>query len=229
MKKIVFLLTLLLAGTSLSAQDFEPKDSWAYIYEDFNEGVVMTRKGETLLQSRINVSVVNGRLHYLRDGKIMEADMLQVYTVKIKDDRFLNVSGKLLRILSQSEHAAVLEGVEVDLDKLSKAEIGYGITSSTASTQSLSVAALQGIITGTQSNLDYVTAREGKTSGERLPILRVKYIFTKGSLVEARKREVVKLPFLDRKVAEAFFKQEKIKWSKIEDLQKVADYVAAQQ
>lgn len=226
MKKILSILFLLLAAGVLYAQDFDPKDSWAYIYEDFNEGTVMTRKGETLLQSRMNVSVVNGRLHYIRDGKIMEADMLQVYTVKIKKDEYLNVSGKLLRILSQSEHAAVLQSTEVDMDQLSKAEIGYGISSATASTQGMSVAALQGIVTGTQSNLDYVVASQNKGSGERLPIRIVKYLFTKGVLVEARKREVVKLPSVDKKAAEAFFKENKIKWNKVEDLQKVADYIA---
>lgn len=224
MKRIITLV-FLLTSLFLQAKDFEPKDTWAYLFEDFTEGMVMTRKGEVLMQARLNVSVVDGKLHFLKDGKIMEADMLQVLTAQIGKDEFMNVSGKMLRVLSKSEVSAVLESIEVDLDKLSKAEIGYGITSGTASTQNLNMAALSGLVEY-QSNMSYSLASERKGSGESLPIRHITYLFTRGKLVVAKKREVVKIPSLDKKAAEAFFKQQGIKWSQVEDLQKVADYIA---
>ena len=222
MKKYLLLFAFLCTGVLLcSAKDFEPKDTWAYLYEDFTPGKVYNSKGEIILEGKVNVSVLDGKLHYVKEDKIMEADMLQVYTAVIEKDTYMNVGGKMLRILSKSDKSAVLEIVEVDMDKLSKAEIGYGITSATASVQGLHMAAMSNYV-----NATYKDANENKGAGERIPIKEHTYLLTRGTLVIAKKREVVKLPGLDKKAAEAFFKEEKIKWNNDEDLQKVADYIS---
>ena len=211
----------LIAVINAAGRDFDPKDTWAYLYENFTTGNVYNSKGDILLTAPLNVSVIDGKLHYVKEDKIMEADMLQVYTAVIDKDTYMNVGGKMLRILSKSEKSAVLEEVEVDMDKLSKAEIGYGITSATASVQGLHMAAMSNYV-----NTTFKDANENKGLGERIPIKEHTYLLSRGTLVIAKKREVVKLPGLDRKAAEAFFKSEKIKWNNYEDLQKVADYIS---
>ena len=232
MKKILAMLCILVVN-NLIARDFDPKDTWAYLYEDFTPGKVYNSKGDIILEGKVNVSVLDGKLHYVKGDKIMEADMLQVYSVTItetKEDRYssttqedfyMNVGEKMMRVVSRSDKSAVLESVEVDMDKLSKAEIGYGITSSSASVQGVHMAAMSSLVSTT-----YIDANEKKGSGERIPIKEYTYLLTRGTLVIAKKREVVKLPGLDRKAAEAFFKEEKIKWNSAEDLQKVADYIS---
>ena len=220
MKKFLVMLSLL-AAVSAAGRDFDPKDTWAYLYESFTTGNVYNSKGDVLLTAPLNVSVLDGKLHYLKGDKIIEADMLQVYTAVIEKDTYMNVGGKMHRILSKSDKSAVLEIVEVDMDKLSKAEIGYGITSATASVQGLHMAAMANYV-----NTTYKDANENKGAGERIPIKEHTFLLTRGTLVPAKKREVVKLPGLDKKAAEAFFKEEKIKWNNNEDLQKVADYIS---
>lgn len=240
MKKYLLLLAVLYAGAFASfAKDFEPKDSWAYRYEDFVHGKVFNSKGEVILEGKVNISVVDGKLHYVKGESIMEADMLQVFSVTItetnedmyanttKEEGYMNVGGKMFRLLSRSDKSAVLEFMEVDMDKLSKAEIGYGISSSTASTQNLNLAALDGIVQN-QANMNYSIATESRGSGERIPIKISRYILSRGTLVIAKKREVGKLPQLDKKALDAFVKSNKLKWDKTEDLQKIADYISDQ-
>lgn len=240
MKKYLILLAFLCVGTFISsAKDFEPKDSWAYRYEDFVQGKVFNSKGEVILEGKVNISVVDGKLHYVKGESIMEADMLQVFSVTItetkediysktaKEEGYMNVGGKMFRLLSRSDKSAVLEFMEVDMDKLSKSEIGYGITSSTASTQNLNLAALDGIVQN-QANMNYSLASESKGSGERIPVKVSRYLLSRGALVLAKKREVAKIPELDKKALDAFVKSNKLKWDKTEDLQKIADYISDQ-
>lgn len=220
MKKILLMLSLF-AAVIAAGRDFDPKDTWAYLYENFTTGNVYNSRGDVILTAPLNVSVVDGKLHYVQDDKIMEADMLQVYTAIIEKDTYMNAGGKMLRILSKSDKSAVLEEVEVDMDKLSKAEIGYGISSATASVQGLHMAAMSNYV-----NTTFKDASEKKGGGERIPVKEHTYLLSRGTLVMAKKREVLKIAGLDRKAAEAFFKSEKIKWNNNEDLQKVADYIS---
>ena len=89
------------------------------------------------------------------------------------------------------------------------------------------LAALDGIVQN-QANMNYSLASESKGSGERIPVKVSRYLLSRGALVLAKKREVAKIPELDKKALDAFVKSNKLKWDKTEDLQKIADYISDQ-
>ena len=109
MKRIVFLLLGMMAVLPAFAQPnrdkwaFKPKDSWPFLYEDFTEGVVCSDTGDDILTGRVNVSVLNQNLYYLKGEDIMEADMLKVFSVRVGLDVFVNVAGKLYKVLAESK------------------------------------------------------------------------------------------------------------------------------
>ena len=216
---------LLLPGISTSAQRFDPRDTWPFLYESFTDGAVYSVTGDVLLSAKMNVSVLNQKLYYLKGETIMEADMVRLYAVKIgqdqQEDIYVNAGGKLYRVLAESDGGAALEAAVLDVERYNKASIGYGVTSYTASTQNVSGMAMEATV---GVNINKATAsREG---GEILPILEKKYIlYGQGRIVPALKREVMDIPDLDKQAAKAFFKENKIKWNQAASLTQVADFL----
>ncbi len=227
MKKIVFLLLGMMAVLPAFAQPnrdkwaFKPKDTWPFLYEDFTEGVVCSDSGDDILTGKINVSVLNQKLYYIKGENIMEADMVKVFSVKAGEDIFVNVAGKLYKVLAESKGGAAVQARYLDVEQMNKANIGYGVSSSVASTQNVAGLALDSNA-GTNIN----KALESKEGGAEIPLAEKTYIlFCRNRIVPALKREVMDVPGLDKNQAKAFFKEHKIKWSQPESLTEVADFL----
>ena len=224
MRKLL-LLVCLLAETALAAAqnyDYKPRETWPYLLEEFTSGGLHTSGGADLNEGVYNVSVVDGKLHFVQDGRIMEADMRQVQYARIGESLYVNRMGCMERVLSQEGTYALLQATLVDKDRLYKSDIGYGAGSATASTQNLNNLG----VAGTTVSMELEAAISGSRSGSVLPV-RVRYHFLLGSRqIEAGKTSVMALPGLDKAAAKNFFKQEKINWSKPESLAKVLKYLA---
>ncbi len=227
MRKIVFLLLGMMAVLPAFAQPnrdkwaFKPKDTWPFLYEDFTEGVVCSDSGDDILTGKINVSVLNQKLYYIKGENIMEADMVKVFSVKAGEDIFVNVAGKLYKVLAESKGGAAVQARYLDVEQMNKANIGYGVSSSVASTQNVAGLALDSNA-GTNIN----KALESKEGGAEIPLAEKTYIlFCRNRIVPALKREVMDVPGLDKNQAKAFFKEHKIKWSQPESLTEVADFL----
>lgn len=223
MKRISLLLLAFALYLQASAQnyDYKPRETWPYLLEEFTSGGVHTSGGEDLNEGWYNVSVIDGKLHYIKDGRIMEADMRLIQYARIGLQLYVNRFGRMEEVLAEEGPNALLKSEIVDLDELSKADIGYGVTSATASAQNLSGMEISGI----SQNMELETAIAGAKVGRVLP-LRVKYYFMLGAKqVDATKSAVLALPGIDKSDAKAYFKQEKIKWSKPESLAKVLKYL----
>lgn len=221
---LLLFASCLLVQFLTSAQDFRPKNSWPFLYSDFSEGVVCNLAGEQILSARLNISVSDQRLYYIKDETIMVADQSRIFSVKIGNDIFINVGGKFYKVLAESEGGAAVMMVQVDIDRLSKASIGYGVSSATASTQNVAALSLESTA-GTNIN----QAMHSRDSGEDLPVLEKKFIlYNYGFVVPALKREVMSIPGLDKDAANAFFKQNKIKWNNPESLTQVADFLTGE-
>lgn len=227
MKRIVFLLLGMMAVFPAFAQPdkdkwaFKPKDTWPFLYEDFTEGVVCSASGDDILTGLINVSVLNQKLYYIKGENIMEADMVKVFSVRVGSDIYVNVAGKLYKVLSESTGGAAVRALFLDQDRMNKANIGYGVSSSIASTQNVAGLALDSNV-GTNIN----QALASKEGGSEIPVAEKTYIlFCRNRIVPALKREVLDIPGLDKKKAKAFFKEHKIKWSQPESLTEVADFL----
>ena len=224
MKKIL-LLTFVLSFMTipLFAQKYEPRDTWPFVYENFTDGSLYSSTGDVLLSARMNVSVLNQKLYYLKGETIMEADMVRLYAAKIgpAEDLYVNVGAKMYRVLAESDGGAALQADILDVERYNKASIGYGVTSYTASTQNLSGLAME-----SSAGVNINTAMASREGGEPLPILEKKYIlYGQGRMVPALKREVMDIPDLDKQAAKEFFKENKIKWNQAASLTQVADFL----
>ena len=225
MRTLISVLAGLLAlslGLWAQNHDYRPRDTWPYLIEDFTSGAVHTPGGANLNDGCYNVSVVDGSLHFVNNGSIMVADMLQVQYASIGEDMYLNRFGKMEQVVAQEGRYVLLRSVLVDMDSLAKTDIGYGVSSATASTQSLNNLGLFGATV----SMGLEAAIAGAKEGNVLPV-RVRYHFLLGARqIDADKTSVLGLPGLDRDAAKAFFKQEKIKWNRPESLAKVLKFLA---
>ncbi len=225
MKKFILSLFLLVSGLFVAqAQQedslpYEPMDTWPYLYERFESGNVRTTQGTLFQYSALNICIADGSLHYIEKGKIMQADMGHVFTVLVGDrDVFVNAGGKMYQVLLENEDGSVLKRTSVDVEELNKVDIGYGVSSSTASRTNTSLAGL-GMETLDGVNMVNMTinsAESRKNTGKVLPLKESLYLNIGGRLIPANKREVQQV--VDKNAAKAFFKANKIKWNKPESL-----------
>ena len=220
-KVVVFFWSFLLFHLLLDAQNFRPKDTWPFLYHEFEEGFVFTSSGEQLLQAPLNISVINQRLYFIKEDIIMEADIRRVFSAKIGNDVYVLVGGKFYRVLQESEGGGALLLSQIDSDRMGKASIGYGVSSATASTQNVSALSLDSNV-GTSIN----QAMASRAGGQDLPVQDKKYIlYNHNCIVPALKREIMSIPGLDKKAAGEFFKKNKIKWNNHQSLTQVADFL----
>ena len=219
-KRIVLLLIVLFSGMfSLSAQS--PTEKWPYVYDTFVYGIVRSTDGSLLEDVQLNICLGDGALHYVNDGIIMAAKMPTVFSVKIGNDVWYRTGTWMMKVLAEGEETAVLEKYYVDTEKLNSTDIGYGISSKTASsTKMTNLGTSSGVL-----NMSLYDALTGKADGEALPIAQTKYIKAGKRIVQAGKRYVLALDGVDSKAANAFFKENKIKWNDNDSLLKVAAYL----
>lgn len=209
----------------LFAQKYEPRDTWPFVYENFTDGSLYSSTGDVLLSAKMNVSILNQKLYYLKGETVMEADMVRLYAAKISsgpaEDLYVNVGAKMYRVLAESDGGAALQADILDVERYNKASIGYGVTSYTASTQNVSGLAME-----SAAGVNINQAQASKEGGEPLPVLEKKYIlYGRGRIVPALKREVMDIPDLDKQAAKVFFKENKIKWNQAASLTQVADFL----
>ena len=225
MKKTVLLITAAILFIQAHCQSFVPMDSWPFIYEEFVPGATLTIDGSILSEASFNVSVADGSLLYIGDdGIIMKPDMSRVYAARMGEDVFVNVMGKMYRILSELDLGLVLESVSINYDELGKVNIGYGVSSHTASTQNLS------IIMDGRFDSDKKSVAElalSKKRGKDLPLDHELYVYVRKHLVHATKSSVMNYQGIDKDEASAFFKAEKIKFKDLQSLEKVVVFLSS--
>ena len=220
------LLIAALAAISISAfaQEYHPRESWPYLMEEFGAGVVTNFGGEVSADGFFNVSVVDGKLHFVQDGTIMAANMNKLQAVRIGERVFINRMGKLKEVVAEERGGLfVLRDVSVDMDELAKTDIGFGARSAVASTQRVNGLGMGG---GTTVNLALESAIAAAKDGAELPV-KEKYVFLiKSREYPADKASFLSMEGLDKASAKAFLKNEKIKWRNAESLGKVLNYIA---
>ena len=207
---------------------FEPTSTWPYLYGNFSKGTVLNNKGNTIDYDRLNVNVINGKMHFVKDGKIMEADMGTVYVVRVNEDVYLNCQGKLMKVEKESENGAVVTYREVDRDKMSRANIGYG-TSAVASTRNISIVEVEanigssGAIPTLNRSLD--EASKSIYDGDPLVLKQSTFLVIDVYLVPAKKKDVTEDARFDSAKVEKFIKDHKITWNRHEDLSSLVEFL----
>lgn len=228
---VILLLSLLSANAQQIvpkdnwAHPYEPRDTWPFLYEEFTEGNTRTRSGELLSGALFNITASDSKLLYIKDDTIMLADMNSIYTVKIGDDVYLNVMGRLYKVMSELDKGLVLMQYSLDIDKLNKAEIGYGVSSSAGTARNVQVS-LDGRFDFV--NMSVQQSWHDKDSGTILPMNETLYLYLNNTLIPATQHTVTTWPGVDKKEANAFIKQEKIKWKQTESLEKLIIFLDSQ-
>lgn len=223
-QKFYTLLGLLMAIPAF-CQTYQPRETWPFVYEEFQPGATRTLDGSLTTDAPFNVSVTDGSLLYINDaGTIMKPDMSRVYTARVGEDVYVNIMGKMYKLLSELDCGLVVMGTEVDSAELEKVNIGYG-KSAVASTQNISLIALDG---GNGANKSLESFLATKYDGKELPTKENYYLRIGLRMIPATRQEILSLPGMDKKAANAFFKQEKITWKETASLEKVLVFVNEQ-
>lgn len=225
MKKLLITLSVLLLtslGMRAQTSQYEPRESWPYLLEEFQQGQIKTGGGTVLNEGFYNICVTDGKLHFVNGGTIMVADMRQVATAQIGEGLYLAYMGKMFEAVVATPSCFLLKETTVDLDEYGKSEIGFGIRSTTASTQGIASVNLgDGAI---NQSLDTALARA--KSGAALPLKENWWFLVGGRLYDASKRTFLQMEDIDANDAKAFLKKERIKWHDAESLGKVLNYIA---
>ena len=220
---IVAAAAILLSFSGAKGQNYEPKDTWPYLVSDFTVGEIHMANGGVVSSKEMNINVIDGKLHYLENNVIMVAEMLQVTGASFGGREFVNVLGRMMEVKSSDDKGLVLNDVQVDKDKMAKTDIGYGISSATASSQN--VTSLLGDSSTALVNMDFSQAISRRASGTALPLMEQLYLKIQSDILPASKKDVLSLSFVDKSAADAFFKANKTKWKSPEMLLKVADFI----
>ncbi len=225
MKRIALFIAamFLLACFASNAQQYEPRDSWPYVYENFVEGVVSTGSDDAASAGHFNVVIFDGSLMYIgKDGNVMSADMSRVNSARLGSDIYINIRGKLYLIQAAVNEGLVLLGKELDQDKLDRVNIGYGVSSATSSDKNI-VVLLSGRMHTVTRHISQ--SEKEKYDGMVLPVRDTRYLYVKGHLIPATKSEVLSTPGLDKKAAKAFMKKEKIRWKDASSLSRLVVFI----
>jgi len=224
--KIIFSVlsaTVLACGT-LFGQSYTPTTTWPYVYPEFTTGEVQTSNGSSKA-GLYNICLSNGKVHFIDGDMVKESTMVEVYGLSIGKDTYVNVCGKVYKVLSKSDDALVVEGSEIDYARLNSTSGAYGSSGSTLSTQALS--SLEGI-GGDRTNMNHMDLRNSKENGKDLSLITRRYLVFNMTLVPATKKDVVEKAsdagYKDE--INAFIKDNGIKWNQPASLQILADYMS---
>ncbi len=216
------MLTVSVAVTA-QKKDYQPLTSWPYLYEDFQQGCITTFQGAEVWYDKLNLNLLNGRAHFVKDGTILEAESSKVASLAIGDEVYVSVSGSLAKVLKKTEHSYVVCSVKIDADAMNKSDIGYG-KSSLASTQNVSLNAItNNMEVAVNKSLETITKE--KDSGDPLILKKVNGIIFKGLFIPALRSEVLNINGIDKEAVKKFIKDRKIKFNQTDDLAVLVEYL----
>lgn len=225
MKKFLFMCAGTLVAVAAFAQ--EPTTNWPYLYPEFKEGELNVRsKTEKAL---FNIHLDLGALHYVEDGRIKEANILNATTLVIGNDVFRNVAGKMLKVLARAQGGYIVEETRATYSAVVRNDGAYGTTALNSTTTKTflynenAINQYNGYLM-TDVYKDLLAMRD---DAEKLPVRKNLYIVIGMDQIPADKKSVASMSGLDKKALKAFLKSEKIDWNELGDLVKVIDYIIA--
>ena len=225
MKKFLFMCAGTLVAVAAFAQ--EPTTNWPYLYPEFKEGELNVRsKTEKAL---FNIHLDLGALHYVEDGRIKEANILNATTLVIGNDVFRNVAGKMLKVLARAQGGYIVEETRATYSAVVRNDGAYGTTALNSTTTKTFLYNENAInqYNGYLMTDVYKDLLAMRYDAEKLPVRKNLYIVIGMDQIPADKKSVASLSGLDKKALKAFLKSEQIDWNEIGDLVKVIDYIIA--
>lgn len=220
MKRIIVAAAMLLMACGLGAQ--EPTTTWPYLYGDFTAGV-LRQVGGAETQSVYNIHLLHGALHFVDGGLVRELRSSDIFSVKIGQDIFVNVNGRMMQVVAKNDNGFVALDNEIDMVKLNSTGGAYGSSSSSVSTQALS--SLEGIgASNSSSNINHMELRSNRDNGQVLPLLKKMYMVVDGRVIYATRKDFSECVGSDN--AKAFLKANKISWKDPASILEAIDFIA---
>ena len=224
-KRFLFIGIGLLMSLSVFAQKDHPTANWPYLYSEFKQGELQVRsKTDTAL---FNIHL-EGALHYVDNGKIKEANIMNATTLRIGEDVFSNVGGRMLKLLARAKGGYLVEETRSNYAAVVRNDGSMG-TTALNSTTTRTFLYNQNVINSYDGYLltdIYADLLAMKDDAEKLPVRKALYMVMGFEQIPAERKAVLALDGLDKKAFKAFLKAEKIVWSELGDLVKVMDYIS---
>ncbi len=222
--RAVAVVMCMMIGVQASAieEKYTPTTAWPYLYEEFQEGVVTTFRGEVINHNQLNVDLMRGKAHFVQNDVLMELDLRAVAKVSIGEDEFIPVSGSLVQVIGRAEHGVTALSITVNLEAMNRSEVGYGGTSSLTNTQKVSANAIAG---GTGSSEYRSLSEMAKQEGKPLVLKKVRGLVYNGAFIPASKYDIMNIVGIDKDAVKKFMKDKKIRLSDDENLLMLADYI----
>lgn len=212
------------AVVSAVAQNEVPTLNWPYLYPDFMEGELVYGGGKTS-KVKCNIHLGLGALHIVDNGNIGETSTVGVYQLIIGDKTLLNVGGKMMEILAQSEGGFVVQETLANYSAVVRNDGAYGGSLSNAAkgfSYDENIGNYGYLVTNVYEDLLSI-----KNEAEELPVTNTIYMVIESRQVQANKKSVTNLDGVDKKAFSEFLKANGIKWKNPQDLIKVVDYISA--
>lgn len=203
-----------------AAQSFEPTTTWPYIYPDFTQGKLVMTTGKTLT-GQYNICLDGSTLHFIEGEMVKQASTLDIASVQIGTEIYVNAGGKMMKTVGKAEKGVVAVESIIDMAKLNETGGAYGSSSSSNATTALS--SLEGI--GGRANMNHMELKNAKESGKVLPLITKYYLVFNGKTVPATKKDIDELEGVDKDALKNYYKSNKIKWRDPASLCSLIDYL----
>ncbi len=225
MKPLKTLSAILIMAISLSAsakgKDYTPTTTWPYIYEYFQKGCVINFRGNEVHHEQLNISLVKGKVHYIQEGRIMEVEAGTIARITIGDDKYITVSGNLVKIIKETEHGITAVSTVIDADATNSQGMGYGGGSPVSSAWRVSANSLDGMVAANPQTISDIS----KNGGTPLTLKNRRGIVYNRMFIPASKPSILNIAGIDKDAVKKFMKDNKIKLTDDEDLSKLAEFI----
>lgn len=221
-KFFVILAALCLAAGSAAAQQ-RPTTTWPYLYPEFRDGVIYMLGGQKIFH-RLNVHLMKGRLHYIDNDIIKEAQAGEIFYVEIgpEPDKFMVVNGDMMRVEAESPEGFVACRITGDFESLMTGTGAYGMTANTEAIQQYSSLNVRPGV-----NTNHMLLHQEKAEGQEFDLVEELYLVTGDNVIRAYRKDVERTLDKERKAAfKAFLKEHKVKWKEPQSLLQVIGFLS---
>lgn len=227
MRKFLFSSALFILSAVFCFADndfYKPTDKWPYVFDSFRKGVIHFEAPYPDLEAEINICVVDGHLHYLENGVILESTAKGVTGAEVDGKVYRCFRGRMLEVVVADEKGFVGKVPLYDTSGQGGVDIGFGITTSNYAAADSDIRAVSAL---GQSFIHAKVAEmaQKKDEGIPMPLKDVVYIVAGNKGIEAFRQDFVDL--VGKEAASAFLKANKVKWNNPLTLLPVADYLAS--
>ena len=221
MTRLFTFMLSIMSFVCLTAQDYIPTTTWPYLYQDFMSGTIIMQSGATS-NGVFNIHLGDSKVHFLEKDIIKELSVTDFAELDIAGDKFICASGKILRVLAESEKGKVVESVSIDQVALNSQSGAYGSSGSTIATSRYS--SLEGIGTA-HVNMNHMELRASKDDGESIPLVRKLCLVVRGQIYVANKKAIADSGIATKDEQKAFYKTHKIKWKDPQSLLQIVSLI----